>query len=178
MAGPATMAALSIGSSVAGGLLGAAGAKQSAQAESEMYQYKAGIALANKKIEEQNADYAFKVGEQEAGRFGIKTRQNIGSIRAAQSGSGLDVNTGSAVQVRESAHDLAAMDMATIRQNAARQAYGYKVKAWEAGQEATLYGMAASKAKTAGNINVLSSLISGASSVSSKWMQAKQVGAL
>jgi len=176
MADPATMTALSIGSSAIGGLLGASGTKQSARAESEMYQYRAGIALANKRIEEQNADYAFKVGEQEAMRFGVKTRQNLGSIRAAQSGSGLDVNFGTSAQVRDSAHDLAAMDMSTIRQNAARQAYGYKVKAWEAEQESKLYGMAANKAKAAGNINMFSSLISGASSVSSKWSQAKQTG--
>jgi hypothetical protein len=176
MADPATMAVLSIGSSVAGGLLGASGAQQSAKAESEMYQYKAGIALANKRMEEQNANYAYKVGEQETARYGIKARQNIGSIRAAQSGSGLDINSGSAAQVRESAHDLAGMDMATIRQNAARQAYGYTVKAWEAEQEAGLLSRAASNAKQAGKINMFASLIGSASSVSSKWSQAKQTG--
>lgn len=176
MADPATMTMVSMGMSAAGGLLGAGSAKQSAAAESRMYDYKAGIALQNKRIEEQNRDYAFKVGEQEAGRYGIKARQNIGSIKAAQSGTGLDVNTGTAAQVRESAHDIAAMDMATIRQNAARQAYGYSVKAWEAGQEARLYGMASENAKAAGKTNAIASLLSGATSVSSKWQQAKQTG--
>jgi len=173
---PGTLAIGSMGLSAASGLLGAAGAKQSAEAESRMYQYRAGLALANKKIEEQNADYALKVGEQEAGRFGIRARQQAGSIRAAQSGSGLDVNSGTAALVRSSAHELAMQDMATIRQNAARQAYGYSVKAWEAGQESQLYGMASQNAQAAGRINAISSLLSGATSVSNKWLQAKQTG--
>ncbi len=179
MADPVTMMTVgSMGLSAVGGLLGASGAKQSAAAESRMYQYKAGIAQANKKIEEQNADYAYKVGEQESARFGLKSRQQIGSLRAAQSGSGIDVNSGTASLVRDSAHDLARMDMSTIRQNAARQAYGYSVKAWEAGQEANLYGMASENAQRTGKINAFSSLLTGATSVASKWQQGKQVGAL
>lgn len=176
MADPATMTAVSMGMSAAGGLLGASGAKQSAAAESEMYQYRAGIAMVNKKIAEQNADYALKVGEQETVRFGMRTRQNIGQIKATQSGSGLDVNTGTAALVRESAHDIARMDMATIRQNAARQAYGHRIEAWQAESEASLLQKASTNAKAAGKINALSSLLSGASSVSSKWTQAKQTG--
>ena len=68
------------------------------------------------------------------------------------------------------------MDLGTIRNNAARVAYGYSVEAASQGNQATLYKAASSNASKAGKLNMMASLISGASSVSSKWLQLDQAG--
>jgi len=176
MASPASLAIVGIGSSAAGGIFGAIGAKKTAAAQADMYRYQAGAAQFNKKIAEQNRDYALASGELEAGRYGLKAQQTAGSIKARQAASGISVNTGSAVDVQESAHSIAKTDMGTIRNNAARVAYGYSVEAMQQDLQSGLYMKAASNAKAAGNINAMSSLISGASSVASKWGQASSAG--
>jgi hypothetical protein len=77
--------------------------------------------------------------------------------------------------VQDSHQEIVSHDLALIRSNAAHRAYGFDVKAMEHEAESTMYGMAASKAKTAGALGIASSLIGGASSVSSKWLQYKNM---
>lgn len=191
MTAPA-LAGVGIGASILGTGLGMAGAQTSTdaalrqnRAQVSAYQYQAGVADLNRKIAEQNRDYAVAAGEQEAMGYGLKARQQMGKIKVAQGASGLDVNSGSAVDVRESQKLVAGMDMATIRNNAARVAYGHAMEAASATAQKGLYEKAAADTsaaegsiKKSGKIAMLSSLISGASSVSSKWLQAKQYGAL
>lgn len=154
-----------------GSILSAFGKYSEGQSKAGMYGYQAGVAEINKRIAEQNAEYAIRTGEKEARRSGMQTRFDVGRIKTAQAVSGLDVNRGSTVDVRESRSEIGREDMATIRESAGRRAYGYKVEA--AGEEAKARGLrsAAESAKTAGIIGGLGSLVSGASSVSSKWLQ-------
>ena len=173
---PATIALVSMGSSAAGGTLGAFGKLAEGKASSQMYQYQAGVAQFNQKIAEQNRDWAYQTGERQAEITGIKGRQQIGAIKAAQSGSNLDVNSGTAVQVRESQRSITQMDMETIRSNAAKQAYGYTVEATKYAADTGMYMKAASDVRKASYIGAASSLLSGATSVSSKWMQARDAG--
>ena len=176
MADPVTLGSISLGASAGGSLLSAFGASSKGKAESQMYSYQARVAELNKQIAEQNRDYALASGEKEAQRYGMKAAQERGAIRAQQGASGIAINSGSAVDVQESQAQIAKMDLATIRSNAARVAYGYSVEAASQSNQSTLYKMASTNAKKAGSINALSSLISGASSVSSKWMQLNQAG--
>ena len=178
MADPGTLAVIGMASSAAGGLLGASSAEASGAAQSRTYAYQAGVAQMNKRIALQNRDYAIESGEQEAGQFGLKARQVAGAIRARQGSSNLDVNQGSAVDVQQSNAAVARMDLATIRNNAARVAYGYEVEAANASAQSDLYNMAAKDARKAGHMNAIASLIGGVSSVSSKWQQSKQFGML
>lgn len=160
--GPEAIASVGMGSSAAGGVLNFIGAGQKAQAESSMYKYKAAIALKNR-------DYALQAGENEAMRFGLKSQQQQGAIRAQQGASGVSVNSGSAVDVQRSAADLARMDMATIRANAAREAFGYE-------SQAKMYSRAAKDTQRAGILAQMGSLVSGVSSVSSKWLEGQRMG--
>ena len=173
---PATIASVSMGSSGAGGILGMFGKLAEGKSQSEMYQYKAGVAQFNQKIAEQNREWAYQTGEKQALQTGIKGRQQIAAIDAAQSGSNLDVAGKTATQVRESQRSVAQMDMDTIRTNAARTAYGYQVEGLKYGADATLYQKAASDVRKASYIGAASSLLSGATSVSSKWLQARDAG--
>lgn len=176
MADPVTWGAIGLGTSAAGGVMGAFGASAAGKSKAAMYNYQAGLAQMRSKIALQNRDYSLQTGEDVAARFGIKARQEIGSLRARQGASGVDVGSGSSVKVRESQKTITDLDMATIRNNAARRAYGYSVEAATEDAQSGLYKYAATSAKKAGDLDVMSSLISGASSVSSKWLQGQQAG--
>lgn len=165
------MAAIGMAGGLAQGVLGAIGAKGKADAESTAYMYKAGLSRVNADIASQNADYARNVGEVDAQLSGLKGRQQGGALRAAKGAGGLDVNTGSAEGVQADQHSAAVYDQTIIRSNAAKQAYGYEVEAFNQRAQAKLYDMSADYARKAGKINALSSLIGGATSVASKWSQ-------
>ena|SRR5882757_386847 len=176
MADPLTIAGIGMGASAAGSILGAFGAEQGGQAQSQMYQYQAAIAQMNSKIAKQNADYTRAVGEVQAQQSGMKTRAQVGQTVATQGASGLDVNKGSNVAVRQSETEIGQYEQTVIRSNAAKKAYGYEVEAASDTAQANLDTMAASQAEKAGDIGALSSLLGGASSVSSKWLQGRQIG--
>lgn len=174
MAAPVAIAsmAMSVGSS----LLGAAGAKRQGEAQAQTLAYQAGVAEMRKKVALQNRDYALAAGETEAQSFGLRARNTMGKIRAAQAASGMDVGSGSAVEVQKGQQKVTDIDMAQIRNNAARKAYGYSVDAAGEEAQANLYRMGESNVREAIPYNVASSLLSGATSVSSKWLQGNQAG--
>lgn len=145
-------------------------------AQAQMYQYQAGIAQMNSQIAKQNADYAIAAGEVSAQQSGMKTAQQIGQTVAQQGAGGLAVGSGSNARVVESEREVGQEDQALVRANAAKTAYGYEVTAAQDTAQGQLFQSAASNAKTAGDISALGSLISGAGSVSSKWLQASQMG--
>lgn len=165
----APLAIVGIGASVAGGVTSAIGAKYSGEAKASMYEYQAGIAKLNESIEKQNADYARKSGEVVASEVGAKAKQTMGLIKAGQGASGLDVNSGSAVQTRESQQNRNEFDQAIVRSNAARQAYGFETGALTQQANAGLAGMGAEASRTAGNLGAASSIIGSVGSVASKW---------
>lgn len=172
----AAVGAIGIGSSLAGGILGAYGAEKSGQAQQQMYDYQAQVARINSQIDLQNRDYALNVGEIQATQEGMKAGQQFGQIRAAEGASNLDVNSGSAADVQRSQKQITAIDLTQIRSNAAKTAYDYDVKSVMDTNQASLDVMAGANAKTAGDIGAMSSILGSVSSVSSKWLQGNQAG--
>ena len=172
----AAVGAIGMGASLAGGILGAEGAKQSAAATQASYNYQAGVAKINSQIDLQNKEYALNYGEIQATQYGLKERQQEGQIKVAQSASNLDVNSGSAVDVQQSQRKLGQMDMTQIRSNAAKTAYDFDVKSTMDLNQSTLDVMAGQNAKSAGDIQAMASIVGSVGSVSSKWMQGSQMG--
>lgn len=176
--GVETLAIGSMVGSALGGIFSAFGAQSQGAAQAGAYRYKAQVALNNAKIAEGNARYSLLTGENEAMIAGMKTRAQIGTTLAKQGASGLDVNSGSAVDVRESEASIGSFNEMMIRANAQREGYGHRVEAYNFREEAKLDKMAAANALTAGNISATSSLIGGATSVADKWYKMSDVGAL
>lgn len=176
MADPATLAMASMGSSALGGVTSAISGIMGGNSQSSMYKYQAGSARANANISRKNAAYTRYAGEFEASRSGTKTRFERGQVTAAQSGRGLRVGTGSAERVVDSVEDVGRQEQSTTRATAARRAYGFEVDAAEKDAAANMYGKAAQRSKMAGYIQAGTSLLSSASSVSSKWMDASKAG--
>lgn len=175
MADPFTWAGIGTAASLAGGAVATGGALAKGASDRNQYQYQAGVALLNQNIAKQNAAYTRDVGENAAFLSGRKTQSTIATEKVIQSAGGLDVNSGSNLDVRKSTADVGAIDQATIRQNYAKKAYGYEVEAATKGAEATGDVIAGDQAGKAGNINAASSILGTAASVSSKWLQGSSV---
>jgi hypothetical protein len=176
LASPATLATGSLGAGILGAGLSAFGSYEGGKAQQNAYNYQAAIAQMNAKIENNNAAHAIQVGEREAQISGMQTRAQIGETKAIQSGSNLDVNKGSAVDVRASEADIGKENEMTIRSNAAWTAYGFEVKGAEDTAQANLDLMAGENAKKAGILGMYSSLLGGAGSVGGKWAEFKKQG--
>lgn len=170
------LAAVSIAASAGSAVMGAIGAAQQGKAAAQQAQYQAAIARFNQQVALQNRDYAYAKGETEAQIFGRREAQRMGQIRARIGASGVDIGGGSPQDVISSQQLLTRTDMAQIRANAARAAYGEEIKGVEASAQASMYSAAAKNIEGAIPFQVAGSLLSGAASVSGKWLQGQQMG--
>ena len=152
--------AASLGSSVVGGV----GAIQQGNAASASAGYNAQIAANNAKIATQNAGYAGAEGEYNVGVAGARTSAQVGATLANQGASGIDVNTGSAVNVRESEAKVGMLNALNIRSEAARKAYGYQTEAVSDTAQSQLDKSQASADKTAGLIKAGATVLGGVGS--------------
>lgn len=171
-----TLAAASLVAGAGSGVLGAFGANQTADATAASYNYKAAVASNNAIIAKRNADAATSAGGVAGQQNDLKTKNLIGTQLVAQASNGLDVGSGTNVNVRQSAEELGHLDTLTILNNAAKNSAGFKAQGMNFEAEAGLDTASAKNAKTAGDINVATSLLGGASSVSSKWLSYTQKG--
>ena len=156
-----TMATIGSVISEIGTVAGAIGQFAQGEAKSSADKYNATIASNNAKIAEQNAEFKSREGEQQAAIEEQKTRAKVGAIQANQAAAGVDVNTGSAVDVRSSAASLGELNAITIRSNAAREAYGYQTQASNDKAQAAMDSSMAGKDLMAGVIGGATTFLGG-----------------
>jgi hypothetical protein len=173
---PGSLAIGSMVAGAAGSITQGIGQAYQGAANAAMYQYKAGVALINKQVNETNANWALETGDIKSEEAGLKAGQEIGQTKVQQGASGLDVNSGTNQAVRETQQSVSKFDQGIIQWDAAKTAYGFEEKAMTDTAEANLDVMAASSAKTGGTIAEIGSFLSGGSSVASKWYQGTQQG--
>ena len=153
---------ISMASTVAGGVMSAIGSQQSAQAQANAANYNAAVA-------NNAALFAKQQGDVQAQANDRKTGAMIGRQRAVYAAGGLDVNTGSPLDIQADTAQFGRLNSLTIRNNAARQAYGYEASA-------NLDTAEAQNDIQAGNVAAIGSLIGAGSSVGSKWSSYSQAG--
>lgn len=141
--------------------ISAYGAVSSANAQSNANKYNATIATDNAQIAKQNADFAAISGRAQAEQAALQTRAKIGGIKAQQAASGVDVDSGTDLDVRSSAQELGELNAINVRSNAVRQAYGYQNQSFSDTAQSSLDRYGASSAQTAGDISASSTLIGG-----------------
>lgn len=83
----------------------------------------------NADIEREQAQAASDAGFMKETQSRIATRRLEGAQRAGAAAGGINTDSGSAEQVRESTAELGELDALTIRYNAAREAWGHDVQA-------------------------------------------------
>lgn len=155
--------------SVASGVVGAIGAISQAHAASAAAKYNAEVEAQNAKIAKQNAAWAGQAGEQQAAVEEQKTRGRVGAIVAAEAANNIDVNSGSAVDVRSSAKELGELDALTVRSNAAKEAYGDVTQSWSHEAQSNLDKQNAAAASEAGMIGAAGSLLGGVAQGANEW---------
>jgi hypothetical protein len=114
---------------VAGGFAKGAGAMQSATASAMSSNYQAIVAANNAILANEAADRTLQSGAIAAQNTSMKSAANVGSIKAAQGASGIDVNSGSALNVQSSAREMGQLATETTMNNAQERAWGYRVQA-------------------------------------------------
>ena len=174
MGDPTTMAAAGMGMTIAGGVVRAVGDLFSGEAQSNMYKYQGGIALARAQNDELKARWAEEAGEENALREGLRGRFSWGNIHAGQGASNVDVNTGTSVNVRAGQTEVTQMTAAQTRTNFARKAHGFRAD--EAGDIATAgaANVAAKNAITGSYYDAAASILGTAASVASEATQASK----
>lgn len=164
--GYAALAASAVGAGVS-----AYSAHEQGQAQAAAAAYQAQVAKNNQTIAQQYAANATARGNALAAEKQREVSAKEGMVRAAVGASGLDPNApgSSALRLQEDTARLGALDVETIRNNAAREAYGYQVQGVSFAAQAGLLESESENAATAGSLGAFSSIVGGASSVSSKW---------
>jgi hypothetical protein len=136
-----------------------------AAAKSEQAHHELTMAEQNARFSELQEADAKDRGVRDAARVRGRVRQVRGSQRAALAAQGIDINSGSARDVQTDTETLGALDELTVRNNAWREAWGYKTQALNyrmEGQMAYKAGQsAANKSLLTGGLKALTTFGSG-----------------
>lgn len=118
------------------------------------YGTEAGTAQTNAELARLNAKEVTEQGDQQAAIYGRAFAQAYGQKGAELAGSGVDTTKGSAFSSLADMTKGGALDIATIRNNAANKAFGFD-------QEANQYDLAAKEAKIKQGAALGSGLLTG-----------------
>lgn len=169
MCDPVTIAVVSTGFQVVGGLFQAQSAKRQAEATAQAAAFQASVARRNQEIANRAADDATARGEASVADRALATKQFIARQRVAQAGLGQTVDTGSALDLTKDTAQSGKLDELTIRNNAEREALGFRTQGLNFGASAELLDLRASSALAEGRAGQISaglgigkSLIGGA----------------
>lgn len=151
------MGTLSTGVNVVGNVLEGIGGYQQAQYQSKL----AAANAVNATLAGQTAEESSKL------RYGGLAAEQ----KTATAANGVQVDSGSAARAVQSTQEIGGLDAAMIHYNALKEAYGLEA---QAGVDKTV----ARNSLVSGGFKAATSFISGASSLSDKWLQYQRSGAL
>ena len=140
---------MGIPAAIVGGqaILGAGSAYSSVRAQKMESDYKRSQLDLNRQMADISAKDAIDRGEREALALRGRTKRLIGSQRAALAAQGINIESGSAAEVQADTAALGAVDELTIRNNAYREAFGYKAQAISYGGQGAFTGIASNFAQ-------------------------------
>lgn len=113
------------------GISGAFGTFQQAKAQR-------GLGKVNVRLAEFRAEDALRRGEERIGIARGRARRVRGAQRAGFAGQGVRVDVGSAADIAAETEAISAVDEMTLRNNALRESFGFKVEAISASAQADL----------------------------------------
>lgn len=140
-----------IGTMAAGTGLKAFGQVKAGNEQDKMFHRNADIA-------DWQAQDALTRGQIDEKKMRRRTEQVIGGERVSMAAQGLDVNKGSALDAQADAAYLGELDVATIRTNAKKEAWGYKTQADDLRYRGKL-------AKKEGDMGAFNTILGGAGSM-------------
>lgn len=137
----AVLAAIGAGLSIASSASEAEDQKAMGAYQKQQFEFNQGMA-------ELQAKDAIKRGEVEVNQIRSEGKKIRGSQRAALAAQGIQIDSGSAAVIQADSEATIAQDMVTAKNNAWREAWGYKAQALTYGQQGRFSTLAAdSKAR-------------------------------
>lgn len=147
------------------GITGFGSSIMSASAQRAEGSYLAGQYERNAQLAEFKAKESIRMGETEAQKAALQNKRLQGRQRAVAAAQGIDPDSGSALDIAQETAGLSALDQVTIRNNAWKQAWGYKTEAAQSTAQAKFtriqskYGARATL--LTGGIQAATSIMSG-----------------
>lgn len=176
VAAPA-MAAISLAATAASTVVGFMGSMQQGRAAQAQANYQAAVSRNNAQMAEWQAQDAIKRGQIEEDQHRRKVSQFIGTQRVGFGASGFDLGDETAVDILGDTAAMGEYDALTIRNNAAREAWGYRVQGSNYTAEANLQTMRGQAARSGAMWQGVGDLLGGAAKFGSNYSTAaKQFG--
>ena len=157
----AALGPIGIGLQAFGAIQGFIAKRNEGKAAANQARYNSAVASNNAIIARRNSELASAEGNAALEAKQLENRAKIGAIKASQAASGVDINSGSSVDVRQSAAEIGQLSALNIRAAAVRKAYGYQNEASDYDSQAGLYDTQAKNEITAGNMNATTTLLGG-----------------
>jgi hypothetical protein len=151
------------------GLIGAAvsavGTIMGGIAQKNALEYQQQVSRNKAIVDAQNAAYAIEAGQAKTAKKSLEAAAEGGTRVANLAAGGIDVNTGSAKDVRVSGRMLGKLDTLTEMNKAQLVSYGYRTQQVADTAQAGLYGMEAEQAVPAATLGAAGSFMGSAA----KW---------
>ncbi len=168
------MSALSTGVGFVGQMQQQQAQAQQAAINQANLNYQAQTARNNAALAERQAADAVQRGRVEEDKRRMLTQQQIGQQTARLAAQGTDLE-GSPTDILGDTAATGELDALTIRSNAAREAYGYKLQGLNYNADATLKTASAANSSYSPNyLGAGASLLAGASNLGERWWRFQQ----
>lgn len=149
--------------------LSLAGGISQANAERSLGDYQQSIFNINARFSELQGEDAIRRGDKEATKIKRQAKQLIGKQRATLAAQGIELDEGTALAIQEDTAELGAADAMTVRNNAWREAWGYRAQALDLRSQGRL-------AKLGSRNRAANSLLSGGLGALDKLRQGGSLG--
>lgn len=153
-------------------------ANAQADAQAQAYEAQSKVAEQNAALANRQAESNAEAGAMKAAQILQRARQVKASQAAAYSANGVDISTGSALDVLSDTEAQGKLDQANALYDAATNTWSLQAQATNYQNQANAYKSSANNAREAGKMNAMTSLLTGASALATQYNSFKNTGAL
>lgn len=163
----ATMGQIGTGLQIAGVVSGVMGSANQSKATQQAYDYQAAVNRNNAQVAEWQAQDALTRGAKAEQAQRLKVAQLKSSQRAGFAARGVALDEGSPLAILQDTDYMGELDALTIRDNAAKEAWGARMQGANYAGDASMLSARAGAESPSGA--ALNTLLTGAGAVASSW---------
>jgi hypothetical protein len=176
MCEPTTIAMASLAMTALGGGVSAYGQVQQGKAAEGQANYQAAVGRNNAIIAERQARDSEERGAADELAQRRQTAAVLGKQRAGMAANGVDLSSGSPLDILGDTAAFGELDALTVRSNAAREAYGFRAQGSQFTSDAAAQQIAGRNTRKASYIGAGSTLLTSASQAGGNWATFKNGG--
>lgn len=168
-----TATVTTIVAAIASAAIGTVSAVQATNAQEAQYEYQAKVAKDNERTAQINATEARQKGIEDARLKRMKTLQQVGALQTAQAANGIDISTGTSLDLIEDTKTMGELDAMNSIYDAERTARNYEIQAGNFSNQSEIELASSKNSSSAGKLNAFGTALEGvgktSSLVSDKW---------